>query len=328
MGTNLITQTIDVVPSLTDIATLHYAIGKGELKNLTHFINSSIADGYAFNFNNPSELIISLRAYPFWMSNWFASVDASSTFPIGRFKASEVNVKGAKLGNQRNHISLGKYKIERYFNNFMDYDTRIDMYIPAGFGFVTLNTKEVMGKEIDIRASMDFDNGIMTIYIVCEDVVIQSFSNKIGIDIALTQTNNVEQSRNAYMWFWNSVGGVGDIFGSKQENWNSKAISTGVNIGTSLYKLLEHHVHAGNIGVGRTQLVAPTSIYLIIQRVNPIAINDDYLRINGKPLEDYRTLSTMTGYTIVGDIHLSGFDNATEGEITEIETLLKQGVHL
>lgn len=330
MGMDLIHQTIGVVPQLNGIVTEHYGLVKNDIKDLYKFMNSTIADSYENNFSNPYELIVSLRAYPFWMYQFFQSVGTRETFPIGRYSKNDVGIKGSKLSNQRNHISLGTYTFTRKFNNFMDYApyTKIDMYVPMGFGYITLDVNEVMGKTIDIRASMDFDNGTMQLFIVCEGKVIQTQSSKVGAEITLTQTNNTERSRNMYLSLIKTALGIGSIYTGSKDTWNASAISVGGQGATSLYNAMMHHTHVGNIGEGRNQLIAPTSIYMIIQRPNPIAITNDYNHIYGKPLEDVRTLSTLTGYTIIRDIHLNGFDKATEGEMTEIETLLKQGVHL
>lgn len=333
MGTNLIKQTIDVVPELNNIITERYAIGKSKLAKLQDFVNKGIWDGVSFQFNNPYELIISIRAYPFWMSQFFATIGASQKFAIGKFKADEVNVEGCKLSNQRNHISLGTYTFNRRFNNYLDFApyTKIDMYLPAGFGFVSLNVNEVMGKTIDVQASMDFDNGTMQIFIVVDDVVIQTFSNKIGADITLTKTNNTELSRNTYLSVMSTLLGTGGAMmgaNSNLDTANNQAVRVGGTGAIGLYRALEHQVHGGTISEGRNQFVAPTSIYMIIQRPNPVPIDNNYLKVKGKPLGEYRTLSTLSGFTIIEDVHLTGFIDATDDEVNQIDTLLKSGVHL
>ena len=48
----------------------------------------------------------------------------------------------------------------------------------------------------------------------------------------------------------------------------------------------------------------------------------------GHPVYDYGTLNTFYGYTEVERIHLIGFETATEDELNQIESLLKNGVFL
>lgn len=56
---------------------------------------------------------------------------------------------------------------------------------------------------------------------------------------------------------------------------------------------------------------------------------NEWKRIKGVPYPTYVTLNLLTdsGYGEVGEIHLENIPNALDAELTEIETLLKSGVH-
>lgn len=82
---------------------------------------------------------------------------------------------------------------------------------------------------------------------------------------------------------------------------------------------------SGNISaeVGQFNYLEP---YLIITRINP-DIPDNYNSLFGKPCNKYLKLSSLTGYTVVDNIHLDGV-TCTEKEKNIIDKLLKSGVIL
>ena len=65
--------------------------------------------------------------------------------------------------------------------------------------------------------------------------------------------------------------------------------------------------------------------YLIIHR--PIqSLAKTYAQNKGYTSNISATLSSLTGYTEVEYIHLTGINGATDSELNEIERLLKDGV--
>ena len=55
--------------------------------------------------------------------------------------------------------------------------------------------------------------------------------------------------------------------------------------------------------------------------------DEEYVYQFGLPDYDFRDFSTLTNYVEVGEVHLENIPNALDSELTEIETLLKSGVH-
>ena len=51
-----------------------------------------------------------------------------------------------------------------------------------------------------------------------------------------------------------------------------------------------------------------------------------YAKYVGRPLQTNVKLNTLTGYTIVGAVHVEDLGVATDTEKQEIETQLKKGV--
>ena len=76
---------------------------------------------------------------------------------------------------------------------------------------------------------------------------------------------------------------------------------------------------ASNNGMGGVQ-------YPFIMITVPIAeYPSDYAHTVGYPSQQTHTIGSLLGYTKVADVHLTGFTNATNDELKEIESILKSG---
>ena len=82
--------------------------------------------------------------------------------------------------------------------------------------------------------------------------------------------------------------------------------------------------HSGSLGsnAGALGIMKP---YLIITRPKPAEANN-FNEFYGKPSNKTVRLSSCSGYTKVKDVHIEKISSATDDELNEIETLLKEGV--
>ena len=327
MGTNLFFNNLLSYGSFDLGINDKYATDKTGLSNLCKWLNrKSIAVDYLFN--NQSEYLISIRAYPFLASKFFRGVDAKAKFPIGPFGKNEVNVTGQRLWSQKGVVKLAEYTIARKYNNFMDYSpfTKISAYIPF-INYVSLPVNEIMGKTIKFYCNVDFDNGTLTVWLVCNEIVLQTWETPVGVDIALNRTNANELMRNGYLWAIETVTGLGGSMTSL--NPISKGWSTAGKVGTGWVGANQHHIDHGHIATGTNKFYSPTSLYLVFEREIPIHETSDYAHTIGKPLQKTCELQTLTGYTIVDQIHFDPMNTLiTDTEINEIVSLLRAGVHL
>ena len=315
-----------------------YGISAGQLPNLRNWLSRKSLSS-TFLYNNQAEYLVSLRAYPFWMQKFYNYVGNWKKFPIGPFSAKEVGVNGCELQQQKEPVLLGTTTINRKFNNFMDYApfTKVSAYIPY-LSFVDLPTNEVMGKTIYFYAQMDFDNGLMNVWVECNGTMIQSWQTKIGIDIALNYTNGTDIMRNMYLFTIGLVTGTGSqMVGGDVEKgtpWGTSMTFASKEY-ASFVANIQHHVNRGAIGSGVNLLYAPQSIYIIYQRCNPNEpdvyedlSNGTFASLHGLPLNKSMCLSTLTGFTKVSEIHLEGFKNTLQPEKDSIINLLRSGVIL
>ena len=332
--------------------TRQYALSYTNVYKLGQFLKrTSLASTYLYN--NQGEYVISVRAYPINVLLWFYDSISSAGNPeditIGPFSANDVRTKGYPFGyigsnglrnlpHQLNWRKLSTITISEDFNNFMDYSvTALNLYLPF-YGWIKLDNSKYMGKTINVYASIDFNCGDI-LYSLCYDSsgnagnFIESYGCRIAIDVALNQTNGESIVRNTYYNAWNMFGDtLSSMINAGAGSYTkgiTGAITTGTKGTTNLMKGLEKHVYKGGVGNGRNLFLSPTSILLVKDKANPVAVNSDWEHINGYPLMETRTLSSLTGYTEVGEIEFkpNGADIYGD-EINEIITLLKNGVIL
>lgn len=307
-----------------------YLIFEPDLNNFAEFL-SRISISASYIHHAPEDFVVSLRAYPFEIPKFFKSVGEPSTFTIGEFTKNEVNTRGYKLESQNNLVLLTSFKVEPKFNSFLDFApyTQIEIYLPFT-GITTLDVNEVMGKTIHIYVAVDFDLGDLSYFITLEDgTMIDTYQTHVGVDIALSQTNGYEVARNLYSTIAQGVGGAykGIVGNAESPSRTANSLAYGSNLATSILGAMVQSHRAGSVGSGRNELLAPTSPYLIITRVKPFYIND-FAHLKGKPCMQTLTLSTLRGFTKVGDIHLEDIGEATENEKKIILDSLRSGVIL
>ena len=309
-----------------------YGIGYSDISDLRKFLNTqSISSDYLYN--DQSEYLVSVRAYPFWMAKMFNSVGARGFFPIGPFPSSEVKTNGSLLEQQKPPVLLATHTFDRYYNNFMDFApyTKITAYIPY-IGFRALNVNEIMGKTIKCYCKIDFDNGVMSVWLEDGTEMIQCFDTQIGIEIGINRTNASDIARNMYLWGIQTVTGIGSLMlGAKSDKGTyANSVKMGGSVATGYIGANQHHVERGSVGVGMNELFNPTSIYLIIEREQPEFTDvSEYKKIYGLPCEQTLDLSNVTGFTQIESMNFNpNGEEIMDDEITEIENLLRTGVIL
>lgn len=351
-------NSISFIGDTNGTVTRHYALTYANVYKLGQFLKrTSLSTSYLYN--EQSEYIVSLKSYPLNVLLWFydslATAYSIQTTPvdiaIGPFSTSDVNVKGYYFGyigsngtynspRQFNSVKICTIEITEDFNNFMDYSiTKLYLFIPF-VGWQTLDNSKYMGKKFSIYASLDFQSGDI-LYSLCYGDetpngnigdLIETFTAHVGIDISLNRTNANDIMRNTYYNVWKMIGDTaGNMITSieKPIKGISGAFNTGVGDTTAIMRGLEKHMYKGGVSSGRNSLITPTSVLLIKDKANPVAVTSYWEHMNGYPLEETKLLSGLSGYTEVGKIEFNP-DGADiyDDEIEEIVTLLQAGVIL
>lgn len=153
-----------------------------------------------FLTNNPIDAIVSLKKYPVR--------DIPHTGSRHPLKLGKVQI--ATTGFDMPYSSFmylfKPIKIfPRFGNSFLDYApyTTLDLYIPF-CGTVQLDPNDVMGHNLDVQLLIDYTTGNCDAFISCDNLVIETVSGTIAIDIPVTGTESATVNSNLTQGILNS----------------------------------------------------------------------------------------------------------------------------
>ena len=225
-------------------------------------------------------------------------------------------------------------------NSFLDYSpyTTYEIYIPY-CGFVSLSGESILGKELKVFYLVNWEDGTANAYIynITNDVILYSSQCVLGVKVALSSSNALELSNQKTALGLNTgINLIGSALtvGGGLASGNILAVGGGILKGTStIGNAISSFNQMYDLGkVGITSPVAGLSsgqkVFIRTTKSIPIGYDDDYFSLKGRPLNMYKKLSDLTGFTVVDDIHVENIPNATLTEMNEIERLLTNGVIL
>lgn len=150
----------------------------------TEDINKAIAK--TFYTNNPLDVIISLKRFPFDITQ-YSSITAQPQ-PVKLGNLSIFNITGYKLNGQYTVVDFGSYDCHPYFGNtFLDYApyTYYELIIPF-CGSTRIDPAVFMGHTLRLKMVVDLYTGACTCYILADNLCIDSVSGNCAIDIPIT----------------------------------------------------------------------------------------------------------------------------------------------
>ena len=231
------------------------------------------------------------------------------------------NVNTRTVANQYKKIDCGSIAVREYYGDSRDYDfTKISIYLPF-LGIQQLNAKDLIGGSINVTATVDVltgtilynlnitKNGVtQTLYTFCGNCAVQLPISSGSYASILANTIGLVAGGVATF----ATGGAAApvlIGAAAQAVTGTRAnVAASNTIGSN----------AGAMGIKKP--------YLILNRQNSYNAAA-YNNIQGYPSNINVKLSNCSGFTRVKECHLDGIP-ATDEEIEEIYTLLKQGVIL
>lgn len=297
--------------------------------------NKTFLDNLNYLFTEPAQFFISLKAYPFDITEYYNNSLTLQKVKMGKaqMKVGDQDVSAPALYGYPQYKYLGKFKIQRKFNNYLDFSpyTKIEMYLPFA-GIITLDTNVVTDKEIRILLAIDFDTGKANYYLVRHEDnqgeydgdIIQTVECQMGIDIPLGSYNANEQMKNVLMTGISFIGGAVTTMATGNP---MPLVSSSINAVSGTFKALQERVTKGGVSSGSNNLMTPYHPYLIITRPTYGSNGpDDYVTYKGRPLFKNCRLGDLKGFTVCNDFHLENFGSATESEISSIDALLKEGI--
>lgn len=243
-------------------------------------------------------------------------IDASGTF-------HDYAVSGYPINSQYISYNVGSFTFNEQFGNFLDYSpyTDIKIYLPY-CGLQSLDAQTVVGKTINVKCVIDILSGNLVYYLFTKtsggQTCLYSWNGNCSIEIPISADDygrKVSAGINAGTTALATLmkPGLGAV---------ASIASTGINYAqNSSQHMIMGNLSANN-GFGGIQYP-----YLVISRPNP-KIPSNFGHTTGYLSMKNMTLGDCKGFTKVQDVHLHGINGATQEELNEISSLLKQGVVL
>ena len=234
---------------------------------------------------------------------------------------SHSGVMSNTVNNQYIEIDCGGIKVNRYFGSVLDYApyTKLQVYLPF-VGIVDLDTNEIMDGTLNIKYRIDVLTGscLARLKITRGDynAELYNFAGNCAVQLPISGGSYSGIIANA-IGVAGSLGATIATGGAMAPVLVGGVVSSAVNSHTNVS-------HSGSLGsnAGALGIMKP---YLIITRPKP-AEADNFNKFYGKPSNKTVRLSSCSGYTRVKDVHIEKISIATDDELSEIESLLKEGV--
>ena len=276
--------------------------------------SSNFVDQLLKVFSDPMQAIIGLQKV-------FATPTTGSAQNI-KVGYLDSGVSSAIVTSQYSEVDCGSVNISEYFGNVLDY-TYTDIYIYLPFiGIVPLNVSDVMRSTLSVKYKVDVVTG------ACLASVIVTRDGNAGGQLYTYSGNCAVQYPLSSGSYVGIVAGALSVAGSIAGTIASggallpMALGAGASALSSAKTKVEH---SGSIS-GSAGAMGIKTPYLIIRRPQT-AYADNFETFSGVSHNKTAPLSSYTGFTRVSYVHLENIP-ATDNELSEIESLLHNGVFL
>lgn len=301
-----------------------YILELSDLSELSHYlwnsddnIYDSIVKGLALCGNRPLDAIISLRLYPFNISEYSETVNQNLN--IGRITVDMNTVK--RLTKYTPKIHIGTKYISRYYGDFKDYSpyTSLTLYLPY-YGNIELDTNTVMGKTLNIDMIFDIYTGTGTYILSLNGNIFKLIDCNIGFDIPITATDYNAVTSSIFNGIMQTSIGLGSI--ASGNLLGIGATANGIN------SLVSAQASGGYQTSARPKSLISLMLCqypYIIRTYTPYSEPTNYNMQHGYPYNKTNTISALKGYMEIENANLN-ISNATDSEIATLRELLKSGV--
>lgn len=300
------------------------------------------------DYSNLASFVKSVRLYPFELE-----VNDIEYHELSLIFGANTMYKPGATHTQENLLSgyfaegiHSKYLIVADFTltmtpDFRDYSpyTKYEIYIPF-LGYQEIDINLFIGHRVLLFYTTNYDSGESSVFLwdYTNKRLIFSSSVNLSLEIPIDKSNafDIKTFRNQLIQnhFMNLLQGGFDIIG--RGITDEFKTGSGLEIArqfTNVYYGLESKYPSIQASFGEEggEYYLPLEPKLRITRyITDITDEEmgEYKKLFGRPLGNIRTLSDLSGFTIVSDIHLENLDNALDGEINELYSLLTSGVIL
>lgn len=262
-------------------------------------------------FNNPIDAVITLHKV-------YITPDIGDRKEIVcGYLGSGVQANTVK--KQYSSVLLGSVSLPEYFGNVFDYSpyTDVSIYLPF-VGIRQLAVSDIMRSTIQVRYDVDVYTGslLASVNVVRDGGqggTLYTFSGNCAVEYPL--------SAGSYAPLYNNLATLGLTAGATALTGNPLFLAGGaarsfLSEQRSVYRTGNFSGNAGAMGIKQP--------YLIISRPQP-NLASKFPSYQGKPTNYTTTVGACSGFIKCKIDHIENV-NATDSELTEIDTLLQQGV--
>lgn len=309
-------DTPPVIPPTGSASSL-YAIYNPTLSQINSFgawlWSDNFVDQIKKLFNDPMQAIIGLHkvyAPP--------ATGGSQTIKVGYLDSG---VSARVVSNQYTTIDCGTVRLSEQFHNVFDYSpyTEVNLYLPF-IGIVNINVADVMRASIHIVYHVDVLSGAC----LAEVKVTRDSAGGTLYQYAGNASVTLPISSGSYMGIVSAVAGVaGGIAGTIASGGSALPL-----LASSAGAMFNAHTqveHSGGFS-GNAGAMGGKIPYLIISRPQT-EMADGFENYIGYPSNFTSTIGSCNGFVKVLECHLENI-NATNSELNEIDSILKEGVIL
>ena len=248
----------------------------------------------------------------------YPSVGTKEKIKVG-FKT--FNQESLKVTSDYVSVDCGSLSVAEYYNNFIDYvGTEAKLYLPF-VGFIGLEPEFFQNGTIKVVYSFNIVDGSFMAHVLStssksklKDTVIGSYSGNCCVHIPITGLN--------YSTLVTSVlNGTGATISNLTSGNVMGAVDNALNTLSSKPSMQNSNGYSSS-----SAFLGIRKPYLLISRVVS-SFSNNYTQENGLPLNVSKTLSEMSGLTVVKNAILDGL-SCTSSEKEMIKNMLEKGVIL
>ena len=310
------TDPIDIpeLPGLSAVDTGFITLFNPTLSQLNSLASYMWSDVFSLDtfkklYADPMDCILGLSIVPVQPAS-----GGTGTVKIGNIST---DVSMNKASSQYVSVDCGTVEVKEYWGGYLDYSpyTKCEIYLPY-VGVHEISVDDIMNKSVHIVYHVDILSGACNAYVKCGDSVLYTFIGQCSSSIPISGND-----------WTNTINGVLSIAG----NIGSLVASGGASAPTELPSMAQNAVNALKPNVEKSGAMSGTGgmlgiqkPYIILTRPNQ-ALPENQNKYTGYPSFITMNLGECSGYTEIETIRLENM-TCTDDELTEIETLLKQGV--
>ena len=224
-------------------------------------------------------------------------------------------------------FDCGTINIKEYYGNYIDYTTKIKLYLPF-VGFVPLQPELVLDGELNVVYRFNVLDGSFCAWVLSTSSksklsksIVGSFSGNCCVHVPISATNYA----NIISGMVNGVSGMLNSLPKASTSVKGN-VSGFVDSTSDVIQALKPDVTLSN-GYNATSSYSGIRYpYLIIER-QVASFSKTYVNENGLPLNVSDTIGNYSGFTVASDLILDNI-SASDDEKTLIKNLFKEGVIL